>query len=239
MNNTALLVNTGDQSNKIWKYWYKYYIQNWSCSGFIDTVFLSEEMKLDDVLCRKTEIISTTTGKIDWASGLINYLLKCHYQYIILVHEDYFLTESTWANIAKYLIDFVQKHDIKLLKCCGWWAGYIDENAPMVEDESLPLFVGEKVKKVIWRYNNESQYLISHQTSIWSKDFLLSTLKAGESPWEHEIIGTLRLRERNIPIYAYRDKCPFEYGETVQQNKVRPGCGHYFDGEFNDGDSIL
>lgn len=57
-------------------------------------------------------------------------------------------------------------------------------------------------------FHHTSKYLVSHQPSIWRKDFLLSCLKPGESPWVNEYEGTKRLQNRpeirqKIAIYPY------------------------------------
>lgn len=57
-------------------------------------------------------------------------------------------------------------------------------------------------------FHPTSKYLVSHQPSIWRKDFLLSCLKPGESPWVNEYEGTKRLQNKpeirqKIAIYPY------------------------------------
>jgi len=115
--------------------------------------------------------------------------------------------------------------NLNLLKCCGDWAGYIDEKTPKI-DTGIMI---DGLNEPLWLYNNDSQYLISHQTSIWSREFLTSTIRRGWSPWEHELQGTDFLRKINVPLHAYRGPCPFEYDETIQGGNVRPNCDKYFE----------
>jgi len=232
--NTQFLIHSGDKSENIWKYWYYYWKKYWTCSDFIDTVFLCEnkQKEFPGVTFKKT-------GNVSWATGLINYLENIDVTYIIYQHEDYFLTEPTNAVMAKSLIDLCIARDFKMLKCCGHWAGFIDENVPMkkidINNHDIKNDSNGELVKVnesddnIWLYNNYSPYLISHQTSIWNREFLISTLKHGETPWEHELAGTIRLRRRNIPVYVYRGKGPFEYCETMVHGNIRPGQEKYFE----------
>ena len=221
MKDAQLLVHSGDKSERIWDYWYYYWKKYWTCKDFIDTVFLSE-IKSKDF----EGVKFAHTGNIKWADGLIYYLESIRdVKWIIYQHEDYFLTKETDHNTAKVLIKICQDNELNLLKCCGWWGGYIDENAPMVEND---------MGGGMWSYHNNSPYLISHQTSIWDREFLLSTLRFGETPWEHELSGTARLRQRNIPLHVYRGCSPFEYAETIVHGNVRDNCEKYFEIDLGD-----
>lgn len=217
MNDTVFLIHSGDKSCNIWDYWYYYWKKYWTCHDFIDTIFLTEN---------KSEIYEGVrffhTGDVPWSDGLINFLSSVGYKYVIYQHEDYFLTEETNAKVAKDLIEVCKENDLKLLKCCGLWSGCPEWN----KDGA---FTKTDLYHDIYRYNNENSYLISHQTAIWEKDFLLSTLKRNDTPWCHELAGTARLRERNIPIHAYRSKCPFDYCETMVHGNVRDGQKKYFE----------
>ena len=208
------LIHSGDKSHKVWDYWYHYFKKYYTCNS-IDTIFLTE------TLTKNYENVKFVhTGNVNWSNGLIEFLSDCEYDYIIYQHEDYFLTEKTNDEKLNHLIKIIIDNNYKLLKCCGHWSGFMTENAPMK-------LVNEKEN--IWLYNNKSPYLISHQTSIWEKDFLLSTLKRDESPWQHELAGTQRLKQRNVKLYTYRGKCPLEYAETIVHGTIRKGFERFFD----------
>lgn len=225
MTETILLVHSGDKYAWVWDYWYYYYSMRWKAGDHIDTVFVTEERPFE-----WPGIIQAQTGPgLSWSDGLGKVLkaLPAEVKYVIYQHEDYFMEEETWTNDLLALIECVKRYDMKLLKCCGWWAGYMDDKHPMTESGITVRVHG--TEEPVWNYPNESPYLVSHQTSIWDKEFLFSTLFTGESPWAHEICGTQRLRERNVPIYAYRGKCPIPYGETITHGGIRKGCEHWFD----------
>ncbi len=218
---TQFLVHSGDKSSYMWDYWYYWYKKYWNCENIIDTVFLSENItkEYDGVLFRHT-------GDVPWSDGLINYLESIpNVKWIIYQHEDYFLNEKTDCQKAISLINCCEEHDIQLLKCCGDWAGYIDDNTPKI-DTGLII---DGLDEPLWLYNNDSQYLISHQTSIWNREFLLTTLRRNWTPWDHELQGTPALKKRNIPLHAYRGHPPFPYNETIQGAEVRPGCQKFFE----------
>ena len=218
MKKTILLVHTGDKANFCWEYWYYYWKKNWPNPCEIETVFLNEKMAF-----KKDGITTMHTSDVPWGEGLIKALQSMNdVEYIIYQHEDYFLTGAPDISIVNNLVDIMNKNDMLLMKMCGSWAGYIDDKNPLVETDIK--LNDEK----IWRYNNESPYLISHQTSIWRKDFMVSTIDPNDSPWSHEINGSGRLRKRNLPLFAYRGNPPIPYTETLVHGNIREGANDYF-----------
>jgi hypothetical protein len=109
----------------------------------------------------------------------------------------------------------MDQHCMMLLKCCGSWAGYCDPN-----HEMTPLGI-DLHGEPIWLYPNDAPYLVSHQCSIWRREFLLSCVDAQDDPWQFEIDGTHRLRLRRVPLYAYRGPCPIPYVETLYRGEPR------------------
>lgn len=229
MKKICLLVHTGDQSRHIWPVWHRYWKQNFEPHK--DTLYRGEKVTIDTVFLSETHadvrldgVIREYTGTgIAWGKGLIDYLNRCSYDYVIYHHEDYLLVEQIDTARVFDLCQTMVENNLDLIKCCGWWGGYIDDHAPYY-DEGSETLDGKK----LWRYNNASQYLISHQSSIWKKEFLLSTLLPEMTPWGHELTGTELLRRRRVPIYAYRDKSPIEYAEVLNHKKLRPNTKHWF-----------
>jgi hypothetical protein len=206
------LLHTGDKSEHIWDYWYHYYKMNFNLPE-VNTVFLSENFtKLYD------RVSFEHTGNVDWSTGLINFLENIDSKYIIYHHEDYFITEKTDGKKLNDLISICDKNNIKLMKICGDWGGSIEEDT----------FENTDLGENIYLYKNDKMYLVSHQGSIWNREFLIGTLKKGENPWEHEINGTMRLKERSEKIYAYRGKSPIPYQETIVNGTIRIGCEGLF-----------
>ena len=231
----TLLVHTGDHSKIIWGAWYRYYLKNLvpvektsPLAMQFKTVFLSEEESMHNALhIAETNLLSVATGKNKtWGEGLLHFLNQDNSDYIVYHHEDYFISDKVNLLLLEELAYTMKANDLNLLKCCGWWGGYIDANAPYIEDNTTTL-QGKK----LYRYNNLSQYLISHQSSLWDRKFLISTIDRNYSAWDHEIHGTNALRLRNIPIYAYREAPPIAYVETINRRRIRPNCEQYFTAE--------
>jgi hypothetical protein len=217
MTECVLLIHSGDRGHWIWPAFHYWYRKNWQSASVCDTVFLGESFAPD-----WPGVIPMTTGKVPWGAGLLNALDRLECKYFAYVHEDYFFVEPSRTDKLSRLIDFIKEKDIMLMKSSGWDAGFNDASRPMVPTEM------QMDGETVWLYNNNSGYLISHQTAIWNKEFFKTTLRPSWSGWDHELEGSDELRKRHIPIYAYRGKAPIPYVEVVRQNALREGADKWF-----------
>jgi len=58
----------------------------------------------------------------------------------------------------------------------------------------------------LYEYLPESDYLVNHQLGIWNREYMMSVLEPGESPWTNEIEGTKRVRlnfQGGLFLYDY------------------------------------
>lgn len=227
MTECVLLVHSGDRGSWIWPTFHFWYRKNWLSASVCDTVFLGETYAPD-----WDGVIPMTTGKTPWGVGILNALDKMNCKYFFYTHEDSCICEPSRTDKIAKLIEFMKEHDVQLMKTCGWDGGFNDAARPMVETDMK--MDGE----TIWQYNNNSGYLISHQISLWNKEFFKSCIKPAYSPWDSEMEGSDELRKRHIPIYAYRGKAPIPYVELVRQNALREGAEKWFQEAAEDGVAI-
>jgi len=232
MNNTVYLVHASDKYDWVIDKFVENHEKHFK-NMCLDKIILTESIT-KNWEGFKTECVGKNKS---WSDGLIDWLLYCKYDNIIYVHEDYFLTSDTNNVLFFDLLDIFIKNNYNLLKICGSWSGSPEHNQP----DKKP-FINKKTHCIksnddsksndrfydIYEYNNNLQYLVSHQTSIWDKDFLLSTLWRGWTPWDHELTGTEILRYRNVKIHTYIGEPPIPYCEVINRGKIRPGCEHYF-----------
>ncbi len=119
------------------------------------------------------------SGKGEWSDRLINLLTQIPTEYVLYMQEDQWPTAGP-PNIAK-LLAFMVQNDVWRLQI-----------SPIVQFYSL---VGCKIPLY---FHWKSKYLMSHQPSIWKKDFLLSCLQPNENPWKNEYEATKRLNKPEI-----------------------------------------
>jgi hypothetical protein len=85
--------------------------------------------------------------------------------------------------------------------------------------ENSKLYSQIHAKDNIYRLNQNSQYTISMQASIWKKDFLSSFLGPVENPWEFELNGSIRLNlSKKHNIYQEIQYPPW-YKECMTKGK--------------------
>src|SRR3989304_6034140 len=128
------------------------------------------------------------SGAGEWSDRLINLLHKIPTEYVLYFQEDQWPCEKP-PNLSE-LLEIMQENGILRLQI-----------SPIVQFYSL---TGHKIPLF---FHWKSKYLVSHQPSIWRKDFLLSCLEPNEDPWKNEYEGTKRLNKPEmggkIAIYPH------------------------------------
>lgn len=119
------------------------------------------------------------SGEGEWSDRLIKLLHQIPTDYVFYIQEDMWPC-SPPPNLSELMTTVIKKGILRL------------QISPVVQFYSLhgsgiPLF-----------FHYKSKYLVSHQPSIWRKDFLLRCLKPNEDPWKNEYEGTKRLNHEAI-----------------------------------------
>jgi hypothetical protein len=211
----ALLVHSGDNNSWVWPHWYKFWKKNMGPE--LKTYFSCEDKDPGF-----PGVIPIKTGQKKWGQSLQDSLAQISESHIIYHHEDYFIIDPADIKFLRRLKQLMDRYSMDIMKCCGDWMGYDDQQNPPKKEEIEGLS--------LWRYNNNSPYLVSHQSSIWKKQILFDSVKCNESPWQHEMDGTERMRKRNLRIYAFRGRPPIPYQEAVNHGVMRPEAIHLFGG---------
>lgn len=220
----ALLVHAGDSNAWIWPHFLKTFKRWWDPGFDIPVYFATEDTVVD-----YPGTTNIRTGPRPWGLFIQKALGKIPEDHVLFMHSDYFLIGPPDIHLLNRLHDIAHKRHIKILKCCGDWCGHIDPTHPPTQEDL------DGVE--MWRYDNKSDYLTSHQESIWSKQELSDSVLPNENPWSHETNASNRMkaREPDIRIYAYRNSPPLLYRETVVRGKIREGA----EGFFNEDNSTL
>lgn len=210
MDNVCLLVQSCDKDELLWPVWHYYWRKFWGCQDLMPAYLMTQAKQ-----SALEGITTIQSGKSDWGQEMHVVLDSIPEEYVIMLHEDYFLTEPTDRKTLETLINGAMSHQTNLLKICGSWAGFVDDRKPLIPTD---LKAGPYT---LWQYPNTRMYLISHQISIWKKSFLRDTILPGYTPWDHELSGTDRIRSWLAPIYAYVGEPPIPYTEVMQRNHTR------------------
>lgn len=121
-----------------------------------------------------------------WGSNLKMALNQIDSEYIIYLHEDYFLNGSVNSKIINDHITYCQDNDIDYLRLFG----------PFFDDYSINqtyYSLSPKLKK----------YRLCLRNSIWKKDAIEKLLIEGYSAWEFEWRIEKYIKEKKLTIKSY------------------------------------
>jgi hypothetical protein len=130
------------------------------------------------------------TGKGQWSDRLRQGLQSLPENYIIYMQEDMWMNHPVNKDVLQEVIDFALAHKPKLFK--------LNSSEVFVTKPTHTLIGGLRVAEID---NEKSDFLMSHQVSIWDKDFLINQLPPNEHPWRNERRGTKRMRKLNETFY--------------------------------------
>ncbi len=186
MNRIALVVHTCDRYKLLYGGFTYFFKKYWPVGDInISYYFFTEEEGFDS-----DSFTNIKTGKGEWSDRLLNGLRQIPEDYILYFQEDMWLSKPVNADIVRQLIDFSISQDVKLFK--------LSSNSVY---HNIPIGMYINGLAVATLDNEKSQYLMSHQVSIWNKGFLMDQLKHKEHPWRNERRGTKRLKALNPRIY--------------------------------------
>ena len=217
------LIQSGDGNEWVWPYWWYYYKKYWI--GDIKTIFATEVKPIN-----YEGITHIATGTGVWSKRMLSLLEKIEDEYVLFWHEKNFVVEMVNFECLQEIEKAMIEYNIPAVKVCGKDAGWHGTTNRMP-------------KSKIWVYDRylnhypiNLDYIVSHQPTIWNKEFLKSTIMPNENKCGiHECQGTIRLRQQGIGVYAYVSdedwpKCqPIPYVESVRAGKIWKGFEKYFE----------
>lgn len=222
MTNTALLVHACDRYELLYKGFSFFFSKYWDFDAQCNCYFATEEKQAG-----VDGFENIQSGKGEWADRL-RFLLqeKISEKYVIYFQEDMWLTGKTNAGFFNQLFQLAEQHDWQQVKLHS--TGIY---------KTIPTNTYIDGFNVAVLDNEASGYLMSHQVTLWNKEFLIQQLHKGEHPWRNERKGTKRLKKlspeiRHIDYFEENGNAP------IDQNK--PGIsrsGYYtisINGTFND-----
>lgn len=183
--NVALMVHTCDRYAFLYKGFRIFFEKYWDKSVHCNYYFATEQndYSLD-------EFINIKSGKGEWADRL-SYLLKekIKEKYVLYFQEDMWLTAPTNANFFNELFTLTEQNNWQQVKLHSSDVYTVHAGNTFIE--------GFNIATVD---NQQSGFLMSHQVTLWNKEFLLAQLYSGEHPWRNERRGTKRLKKLDPQI---------------------------------------
>ena len=189
MKNLCVIIHTCDDYEFCWEGWYRSYQKNWDMNLNVDMFFVNEEKQIS-----YENLIQLKTGKGEWSDRLLFALNRLEYENVLYIQEDVWILKK--IDITKYYEDFLfmNMDALRFLNSVTGSSRHYSFEKGIYSENYL-------------KFSKDSDYLISHQPSIWKKKFLIKCLNTGENPWINEIDGTERIRnsDKHPNIYSVRD----------------------------------
>lgn len=187
----AVVVHTCDRYRHLWPGWWHYFRQHWDWR-LQPVYFANEEAAVDFA-----GVEQCPTGAGEWSDRLRRTLRQIGARTVFYTQEDIWLTRQIDLAAARQLYD---EHELDALRVIEFDAVRPRCYYSLDHDDVIEAGGGEHAL----RFARRSRCLVTHRPSFWQTRFLLSTLRPGWSPWQHERLGTRMLkRQRPRPrIYA-------------------------------------
>lgn len=185
-NNVALLVHSCDRYEFLFKGFAFFFSKYWDFDINCNYYFATEEK-----VVRVKGFENICSGKGEWADRLARILKeKISEKYILYFQEDMWLNKNINASFFNQLFKLTEKNNWKQVKL---------HSSEIYQTNPTDFFIdGFNIARLD---NKNSDFLMSHQVTLWNKDFLLKQLHKQEHPWRNERKGTIRLRKLNPEIF--------------------------------------
>lgn len=189
MNNTAnkvaLLVHSCDRYEFLFKGFEYFFAKHWPVGIPCNYYFATEEKQVN-----VNGFINILSGKGEWTNRLVTLLQGIKEEYILYFQEDMWLTKNVNPAFLAQLFALAQSNNWQQVKL---HSSEVYKTNPT--EFSIEGFTVAKLD------NAASEYLMSHQVTLWNKNFLLQQLPKNEHPWRNERKGSKRLKQLNPAIY--------------------------------------
>ncbi len=185
-NNVSLLILSSGGYQDIWIPQF-FYLKKYLESDLFDNIFLSTDY-YNSMVPERIEILESNNA---WSDRLIEALERIDSDNVFIILEDYIL--QTQSNL-KLSYEIFKNHDLDYLR--------------VSYKKKLP-------NRFLYRLSKFKKYNISLQPGYWRKDFLKRILRPKETPWDFEILGSLRnifIQSKCFALganYFLKNKMPF------------------------------
>jgi hypothetical protein len=181
----AIVVHACDRYEILFRGFEYFFKTHWTDTNNVSLYFLTEEKDYVSKIFKNVK-----TGKGEWSDRLRIGLKQISEPYIIYIQEDMWLNKDVNSQLLNSILNYTLAEKPQLLK--------LHSSGVYVTNPTNTIIEGLTLSKLD---NEGSKYLMSHQLSIWNREFFISQLQNSEHPWRHERKGTKRMKKLNIPIF--------------------------------------
>ncbi len=185
-NKVALLVHSCDRYEFLFKGFEHFFSKHWKFSIPCNYYFATEERHVS-----VNGFKNVLSGKGEWTNRLallLNENIK--EEYVLYFQEDMWLKKAVNEKFFTKLFSEVQENK--------WQQVKLHSSEVYKTIATRDFIEGFNIAKID---NAASDYLMSHQVTLWNRLFLLEQLTKNEHPWRNERRGTKRLKQLDPDIF--------------------------------------
>ena len=184
--NLTLLINSCDSYEDCWNPFFKLLKKYWADIKL--PIILNTETKkyFDndlDIIC--PTVACNLNYSLKWGERLIKTLEFVNTKFILMMLDDFFITDYVKEEEILYLINIMESENI---------SNILLNDAPGPNKSTKYDFLFERGAKV--------NYKFSLQAGLWEKDVLIKYIRKHESPWDTEIWATKRAWKTTDKFYC-------------------------------------
>lgn len=196
----SVVIQTCDKYEFLWKGWFISFTNNWAWDLGWPVYFCSENKSLPYHSKNIKQIHSPLSENKDgFSTRTVDILNKVKTKYVLYLQDDMWLDRKVDKQTMLEAFYSIKHFDWNCLKVHGRsWFNY---------SLNKTNFFANGIR--ILKQDASSEYLLSHNASIWNREFLLSVMKEGEDPWKNEQLGTERIRNQNQDPRIYH--CDYDF----------------------------
>lgn len=184
--NIGLLVHACDRYKLLYPGFAYFFHRNWDFSAAATLYFATEEISTELDGFKPVQ-----SGEGAWADRLKRLLKqKISEEYVFYLQEDMWLDQPVSGGFLNQVFDYATAHEIDCLKLHS--SGVYQTVSTGIEFQGFALGLLD---------NKRSDFLMSHQITLWRKAFLIEQLRENEHPWRNERKATKRMKKRNPDIF--------------------------------------
>ena len=199
----SLLVHTCDSYERFWNGMF-YTLDSYWNYNYIPVYFANEEKQMSDIVinCKGTpyrpdsrirQILTGKTDKNGFSTRFIEAVKQVPSKYVLYIQEDMWLKRSLDKELLNDLIKFMDEKNadsVRLHAKLWYYDSYLLEPTEY-------FIKGQRMLK------NSGGVILSHNATIWRKDYILEHQLPGEDPWLNEEAGSKRMLLDNNNNYHY------------------------------------
>lgn len=207
----AVIVHACDRYKFLFDGFVHFFNANWDRNIPCNYYFATEEIDVNI-----PGFTTIKSGKGEWSDRLSKLLRdEIEEDYVLYFQEDMWLSKKINPDFFIELFDHAIRHDWRMVKL---------HSSEIYATKSLGIYIqGFEVTEL---NNDASRFLMSHQVTLWNKEFLLEQLHPGEHPWRNERRATKRMKKSNPAIHQIDYFA--ENGKTAtNRNKEMIGRSEY------------